>query len=145
MTSADNDDACPFVYASILNDLDGDGCVDDLDEDGVPDSQDLCPGHDDTIDNDGDGIIDGCDDYLNDSDNDGVNNSVDNCPEHPNTNQTNMDGDDKGDTCDDDIDGDTSSIRSLLMIQLPSPMTNAPIQTPTVRILIWMAVSMHLS
>ena len=34
----------------------------DSDGDGVPDSEDVCPGHDDTIDSDGDGIPDGCDD-----------------------------------------------------------------------------------
>lgn len=33
----------------------------DLDNDGVLDSQDICPGFDDTLDSDGDGIPDGCD------------------------------------------------------------------------------------
>ena len=76
------------------------------DADGVPDNQDLCPGHDDDVDDDADGIIDGCDDYLDDTDNDAVINSLDNCPTDPNTNQTDMDNDEIGDTCDDDIDGD---------------------------------------
>lgn len=34
----------------------------DSDGDGVPDSEDICPGHDDNVDSDGDGIPDGCDD-----------------------------------------------------------------------------------
>lgn len=35
--------------------------LNDADGDGVPDAQDICPGHDDSIDTDGDGIPDGCD------------------------------------------------------------------------------------
>ena len=106
LSSSDNDDACPYVYAGVPNDLDRNGCIDDSDADGVPDNQDLCPGHDDDVDDDADGIIDGCDDYLDDTDNDAVINSLDNCPTDPNTNQTDMDNDEIGDTCDDDIDGD---------------------------------------
>ncbi len=33
----------------------------DTDGDGVPDSEDICPGFDDNIDTDGDGVPDGCD------------------------------------------------------------------------------------
>ena len=47
------------VYAGVPNDLDRNGCIDDSDADGVPDNQDLCPGHDDDVDDDADGIIDG--------------------------------------------------------------------------------------
>ena len=39
--------------------------VPDEDNDGVPDTEDICPGHDDTIDTDEDGIPDGCDDTPN--------------------------------------------------------------------------------
>jgi hypothetical protein len=42
----------------------------------------------------------------NDTDGDGVADSIDNCPHIGNPNQTDMDGDLKGDACDDDIDGD---------------------------------------
>ena len=48
----------------------------DSDGDGVPDTDDICPGFDDAIDTDGDGVPDGCDicpnDNPNDSDGDGV-------------------------------------------------------------------------
>lgn len=37
-------------------------CDPDTDGDGVPDSFDACPGHDDNADEDNDGIPDGCDD-----------------------------------------------------------------------------------
>jgi flagellin-like protein len=36
----------------------------DSDGDGVPDSQDQCPGYDDNVDVDVDGISDGCDDFI---------------------------------------------------------------------------------
>ncbi len=41
-----------------------DPCVSnfDSDYDGVPDPEDICPGHDDSVDSDDDGIPDGCDD-----------------------------------------------------------------------------------
>ncbi len=42
----------------------------------------------------------------NDTDNDGVSNQFDNCPTITNVNQADLDGDSKGDVCDDDIDGD---------------------------------------
>lgn len=41
-----------------------------------------------------------------DSDHDGVANSLDNCPDRPNQNQTDLDGDNIGDVCDLDKDGD---------------------------------------
>jgi hypothetical protein len=53
----------------------------DSDNDGVNDANDQCPGHDDTVDTDGDGTPDGCD--TADSDNDGVENNVDQCPSTP--------------------------------------------------------------
>jgi hypothetical protein len=42
----------------------------------------------------------------NDTDNDGILNISDNCPFTSNANQADLDGDSKGDACDDDIDGD---------------------------------------
>jgi Thrombospondin type 3 repeat len=41
-----------------------------------------------------------------DADHDGVHNALDNCPTVANAGQENLDGDSKGDACDDDIDGD---------------------------------------
>lgn len=43
---------------------------------------------------------------LMDQDGDGINDAMDNCPEIANANQSNIDGDEFGDICDDDIDGD---------------------------------------
>lgn len=77
----------------------------DIDGDGIPDSQDNCieTANPDQADLDHDGIGDVCDD---DRDGDGVRNNYDNCPDTPNTDQRDTDKDGKGDTCDDDIDGD---------------------------------------
>ena len=72
---------------------------------GVDDSSDVCPGHDDNVDTDGDGIPDGCD-GLTDSDGDGVADSADVCPGHDDNVDT--DGDGIPDGCDGltDSDGD---------------------------------------
>lgn len=43
---------------------------------------------------------------VNDQDNDTIPDDQDNCPTVPNTGQENLDGDEFGDVCDDDIDGD---------------------------------------
>jgi|GEM_PF-1135471 len=108
------EDLCPYENASSL-DLNFDGCLDDivqdndLDDDGVINSLDRCPGSDDTIDEDEDGLIDGCEVHPNDSDNDGVINRLDNCVFIWNPLQTNIDADTNdtmGDACDFDIDGD---------------------------------------
>jgi len=50
---------------------------DDTDCDGVANVDDICEGFDDALDEDSDGIPDGCDTFLNDTDNDGVTNDVD--------------------------------------------------------------------
>jgi uncharacterized repeat protein (TIGR01451 family) len=65
----------------------------DSDGDGIPDSEDNCPGmpNPDQRDSDGDGVGDACD----------------NCPSVPNPGQQDADGDGRGDACDDgDSDGD---------------------------------------
>ena len=82
----------------------------DSDDDGVPDSADACPGHDDNVDSDGDGTPDGCDacpiDAENDADGDGICESDDNCADVVNENQTDADGDGIGDACEPDSDND---------------------------------------
>ncbi|MHC5002388.1 MAG: thrombospondin type 3 repeat-containing protein [Planctomycetota bacterium] len=67
------------------------GGGEDSDGDGVPDSEDVCPGGDDTVDGDGDGVPDFCD----------------NCPDVPNGDQADGDGDGTGDACEcvADVDG----------------------------------------
>ena len=47
-----------------------------------------------------------CGDPSNDRDSDGVANAFDNCPFKSNTDQSNIDGDSKGDACDQDRDND---------------------------------------
>lgn len=103
----------------------------DADNDGVGDNADACDGFDDSQDLDEDGIPDGCDDDLDgdgfsnlnetdqgtdpgnatsfpmfDADGDSVYDHEDNCPSVSNENQANLDGDEFGDACDDDVDGD---------------------------------------
>jgi hypothetical protein len=69
---------------------------DDTDGDGVCDSDDICPGGNDTVDTDGDGTPNFCDpcpnDNPNDSDGDGVCNSSDVCPGGSDTADTDGDG-----------------------------------------------------
>ncbi len=99
-------DACPTVEAWGL-DIDGDGCVDDGDGDGVPDYLDLCLAGDDSVDNDMDGVPDACD-TLVDSDGDGVANEVDRCEGHDDA--VDVDDDDTPDACDDLIDNDGDGV-----------------------------------
>jgi hypothetical protein len=78
------------VVSTPLNDEDNDGVVDD---------DDLCPGTPagEAVD------ADGC---QLDADGDGILNINDNCPLTPNADQLDTDGDNTGDVCDDDMDGD---------------------------------------
>tara|TARA_B100000900_G_scaffold46734_2_gene34752 strand:- start:4198 stop:6429 length:2232 start_codon:yes stop_codon:yes gene_type:complete len=74
----------------------------DTDGDGVPDQEDGCEGHDDSVDEDEDGIPDGCDDDIqSDTDGDGVSDDLDMCEGH----DDGVDEDDDGipDGCDDEI------------------------------------------
>ena len=82
------------------------GCSDsetDSDGDGVFNTDDQCEGHDDSIDVDNDGVVDGCDSLI-DSDNDGVADSDDVCE----GGDDNLDADSDGspDACDNDDDND---------------------------------------
>jgi hypothetical protein len=89
-------DNCPEVENPDLadNDQDGEGdaCDTDDDNDGVVDTDDICP-FDDTTD-------------TTDGDDDGVGDVCDNCPADENADQADVDNDDIGDVCDDDSDGD---------------------------------------
>lgn len=83
-------------------DRDGDGigdppCCRDTDHDGVCDEDDLCPGHDDAIDEDGDDVPDGCDPIV-DSDDDGIPDAEESREDH--------DGDGLPDYLDPDSDND---------------------------------------
>ena len=125
-------DNCPGISNPDQSDMDlderGDPCDHDRDGDGLSNVLEPTFGLDpDLIDTDGDGISDGiefgCDpecpeqptntdagspiDALNtDSDADGEVDETDNCRVVPNPNQTDLDGDDIGNLCDSDIDGD---------------------------------------
>ena len=103
------------IYTGMATATDSDG-------DGIEDANDKCPHVFDPIrpvdsnvqgDADGDGIGDACDPCpldantttctvvnADDRDHDGVPNSTDNCPDLANPDQTDTDGDHKGDACD---------------------------------------------
>jgi hypothetical protein len=83
----------------------------DADNDGVPDGEDICPGGDDNVDNDGDAVPNFCDpcpiDAANDADGDGFCADADTCP--GGNDNLNADGDalpDFCDVCDFDADND---------------------------------------
>jgi Thrombospondin type 3 repeat/RTX calcium-binding nonapeptide repeat (4 copies) len=108
----DERDNCVFVKNGSQLDTDrdgaGDACDDDDDGDGVPDSSDNCrvvhnPGQEDGAD-EFPGRGDAC--RPVDSDGDGAFDEDDNCDALPSLNQNDIDGDDRGDVCDDDMDGD---------------------------------------
>ena len=99
-------DNCPDIE-SLPYDVDGDGCIDDSDSDGIDDSADLCWGFDDNVDQDDDEIPDGCD-LLIDSDNDNIADEEDKCPGHDDN--IDVDNDSISDGCDDLIDSDKDGI-----------------------------------
>ena len=69
----------------------------------MADSSDACPGYDDAVDVDADGIPDGCDTLI-DSDGDGVSDADDACPGHDDA--IDVDEDDIPDGCDSLLDID---------------------------------------
>ncbi len=105
-TPCDDDNAC------TINDIFDDNCncagtFRDSDNDTVCDADDICPSGDDTVDIDGDGEPDFCDNCPSvsnsdqaDNDNDEIGNLCDNCPDDFNPSQENSDNDNIGDLCD---------------------------------------------
>ena len=108
-------DNCPNVPNSSVTpqpDVDGDGvgdaCDDDIDGDGHFNNNDICPNEANPLQ---DKENDNC--WLTgDPDNDGHFNNVDNCPAVSNSSQDDMDEDNVGDACDEDIDGDGENNRT---------------------------------
>jgi hypothetical protein len=87
--------------------------VQDLDSDGITDTEDNCPAinNPDQKDSDGDGQGDVCDQDQIDGDNDGAVDSKDNCFATPNTDQKDSDGDGLGDVCDpNQLDSDNDGV-----------------------------------
>ena len=117
--------SCTFTKTFTIQILD---IIEDIDGDGVNDDIDNClnTANTDQLDTDLDGLGNACDD---DDDNDGYNDEndafpldssqwldtdldgiadpLDNCPSTPNSDQLDTDSDETGDVCDDDDDNDT--------------------------------------
>ena len=93
-------DNCPAVFNADQSDIDDDqtGDLCDVDDDG--------DGADDEVENDCGSLPDDADSRPLDSDADGICDVLDNCPDSPNPDQANTDGQDLGDACDEDDDGD---------------------------------------
>lgn len=94
-TIGDDVDNCPTVANTKQTDTDkdgaGDACDDDDDDDGFPDPDDTAP----------------LNPFEPDADQDGLPATSDNCPSVSNKTQKDLDGDGRGDACDDDVDGDS--------------------------------------
>lgn len=105
----DTADNCPTVFNPDQSDNDqdllGNLCDPDDDNDSVMDEKDNCQFASNPLqtDSDRDGLGDACD---KDADNDGISDSDDNCRDVSNPGQQDIDSDKTGDICDPDIDGD---------------------------------------
>jgi hypothetical protein len=113
----DASDNCPSVgnpdQANLDGDALGDACDNDIDGDGAVNGSDAFPRDPaEQLDSDGDGVGDHADAFpfnaleQKDTDLDSVGDNSDNCRIAANTDQSNLDGDQFGDACDNDIDGD---------------------------------------
>ncbi len=115
----DRSDNCPTTPNSDQRDLDldafGDVCDDDVDGDRFGREVD-CDDRDDAVhalapffrDDDRDGLGDASEPFCRTTPPEGyVTSGPDNCPSEANPGQEDLDGDDHGDLCDDDVDGDT--------------------------------------
>jgi len=96
-------DICPYTFNPDQLDSDNNGIGDvcqDIDNDGIIDSEDNCPltANADQLDTDGDGEGDVCD---TDDDGDGVEDSEDNCPLTANPDQADWNNNGTGDVCGD--------------------------------------------
>lgn len=76
----------PLMIADVVSDMMVDSLFTDIDadDDGVIDSEDVCPGHDDQVDVDNDGTPDGCDSLI-DIDGDGYSTATGDCNDTNNT------------------------------------------------------------
>ena len=104
----DNSDYCPNTPTG--ESVYSDGCSDsqrDSDADGVSDADDKCPGEDDTIDVDADGVPDDCDENI-DTDGDGVSDAEDRCEGHDD--RIDVDTDGYPDACDILVDSDYDGV-----------------------------------
>jgi len=74
----------------------------DTDGDGIPDQGDNCPNirNEEQVDENGNGIGDKCENFIDDKDDDGIEDLQDNCPDTPNPGQANDDQDFLGNACD---------------------------------------------
>ena len=115
-------DTCPEESAWKW-DSDGNGCIDDTDEDGVKDPYDQCWIGDDLLDLDQDGLPDACDPFV-DSDSDGIIDSEDRCEGFDD--ETDQDNDGIVDGCDDLIDSDGDGTSDALDL---CPESNDSIDT----------------
>jgi len=98
-------DLCPDEDA-LPWDRDGDGCIDDSDNDGFNDPSDICRGHDDAVDIDNDTVPDGCDSLI-DGDGDGVSDSDDVCDGYNDSIDSDADG--VPDGCDESPNGESTN------------------------------------
>ena len=99
-------DSCPQEFAWKW-DVDGDGCIDDIDQDGVNDPFDRCWLGDDTVDEDQDSVPDACDSFV-DADDDGIEDGEDICEGYDDS--IDSDNDNIPDGCDELIDSDLDGV-----------------------------------
>lgn len=107
---SDGDEVDRYLTSPCLRDTDGDGMSDHLEVVIHACLNELVADADLDLDNDGllnrQELILGTSPCNNDSDGDGLPDAIDKCPGFASSNQSDLDGDGRGDVCDFDIDGD---------------------------------------